>query len=427
MIEIRPASGPIQAIVRLPGSKSYTNRALMVAALATGESVLRGALFCDDTRYMLTALGDLGFGLVADEAGETIRINGRGGTVPAREASLYCGNAGTAVRFLTALVSLGDGRYRIDGSPRMRERPLQPLLDALGQLGVEAVSLHGNGCPPILVTSRGCRGGAASMEGALSSQFFSALAMAGPAMPEGLELTVVGELASKPYLDMTADLMAAFGARLENEGYRRFRVAPGSRYVGCEYDIEPDASAASYFFAAAAVTGGRVTVPGLRRSSRQGDVGFVGILEQMGCRASESEHGLTVEGPAQLRGVSVDMNAMSDVAMTLAAIAPFADSPVEIRNIAFIRRKESDRIAAMATELGRLGVAVTEYPDGWRIEPSRPHGGSVETYDDHRLAMSFSVLGLRVPGVTILDPECVSKTFPNFFVRFGALTAGGLA
>jgi 3-phosphoshikimate 1-carboxyvinyltransferase len=427
MIEIEPARGPIEATVAFPGSKSYTNRALAVAALADGVSHLRGVLFSDDTRHMADALNALGLRVESDAATETMTVYGRGGDIPARQANLYCGNAGTAVRFLLAMVALGHGTYVIDGNPRMRERPQGPLLAALRHLGAEVASESGNDCPPLTVTASGLRGGEVTMDGSLSSQYFTALAQIAPCTELGLDITVAGELVSKPYLDMTAAVMAAFGVELSNDDCRRFRVAPGQTYHAADYEIEPDASAASYFFAAAAVTGGRITVRGLTRASRQGDVAFVEVLERMGCTVREEAKGLTVQGPERLRGVSVDMNAISDTALTLAAIAPFADGPVEVRGIAHARRQESDRVAAAASELARLGVSVEERPDGWRITPSQPHGGAVETYDDHRLAMSFSLIGLRTPGVRIRNPECVRKTFPSFFARFGALTSRGLA
>jgi len=425
MMPIRPATGPLRAAVHLPGSKSYTNRALLVAAMADGWSTLRGALFSDDTQYMGEALRTLGFRVEVDAAAEQMRVEGQGGRIPATTANLFCGNAGTAVRFLTAFCALGEGPYTIDGTDRMRERPQQPLLDALNQLGCEATSAREDGCPPLTIRG-GCSGGACRMDGSLSSQYFSALAMVGAVLPDGLDIEVEGELISAPYLDMTADLMRIFGASMENRGYRRFVVPGGQAYRAIDYQVEPDASAASYFFAAAAMTGGRVTVCGLDRNSRQGDVAFVDVLAQMGCEISEDERGLTVQGPDQLRGVKVDMNAISDTALTLAAIAPFADGPVEVTGIAHARRQESDRVAAVATELTRLGVTVEERPDGWRIEPGQPRGGEVATYDDHRMAMSFAVLGLRTPGIVIRDPECVAKTFPQFFARFGALTATGL-
>lgn len=425
-IEVHPAKVPPRAAVTLPGSKSYTNRALLTAALADGESQLTGALFSDDTVHMATALQNLGFDLELDPVAATFRVQGGAGQIPRNAAELRCGNAGTAVRFLTALCATGRGTYVIDGDARMRQRPQQPLLDALGSLGVRAYSAMGTGCPPLKILADGCRGGAVRMAGQVSSQYFSALAMAAPNMADGIAIEVDGELVSKPYLDMTAAVMAAFGVRMEHDEYRRIRVPAGQRYRAAEYAVEPDASTASYFYAAAAVLGGRVTVRGLHRDSLQGDVRFAELLGEMGCRVTDEPEGLTVEGTGELRGLTADMNEISDVALTLAAIAPFATSPVEVRNIEHTRQQESDRVAAMATELGRLGVEVTEYADGWRIEPGEPTGGEVETYDDHRIAMSLSLIGLRVPGIVIRDAGCVSKTCPDYFYLLRALTSDAL-
>ncbi|MBI5832360.1 MAG: 3-phosphoshikimate 1-carboxyvinyltransferase [Armatimonadetes bacterium] len=427
MIQIHPAQTPPVATVHLPGSKSYTNRALAVAALAHGRSTLHGALFSDDTDHMSAALNELGIRVEADPRGQTMTVEGCGGVVPSDAATLFCGNAGTAVRFLLALCALGHGRYVIDGNARMRERPQGPLLAALRQLGAEVTSQFGNDCPPVTLQAGGLHGGTLSMDGSLSSQYFTALCQVAPCMALGLDLRVEGDLVSKPYLDMTADVMAAFGVTMVNESYGRFIVAPGQAYQATDYHIEPDASGASYFLGAAAVTGGCITVRGLHRNSRQGDVAFADVLGQMGCTVTDSPDGLTVQGPAQLRGVSVDMNAVSDTALTLAAIAPFASTPTEIRGIEHARRQECDRVAAVATELARLGVRVEERPDGWRIEPGQPTGGSVETYDDHRMAMSFALIGLKTPGIQIRNPECVRKTFPSFWHRFAALTLPGLA
>jgi 3-phosphoshikimate 1-carboxyvinyltransferase len=427
MVEIHPAREPIVATLTLPGSKSYTNRALLVAALADGESRLTGALFSEDTEHMVACLNDLGLRVQGEQASQTMVVSGRGGEIPVPDATLYCGNAGTAARFLLAMLTLGRGRYTVDGNQRMRERPQGPLLAALRALGCRLASVFDNDCLPVRIDAEGCPGGEVTMDGALSSQYFTALALAAPHMPRGIAVEVAGELVSQPYLDMTADVMRAFGVELANDAYRRFTVAPGQHYRATEYAVEPDASAASYFYAAAALTGGSVTVRGLTRASRQGDLAFVDVLAQMGCTVSDGPDGVTVTGPERLHGVTVDMNALSDTALTLAALAPFADSPTEVRNIAHVRRQESDRIAAAATELARLGVAVTEYPDGWRIEPGAPSAGAVETYDDHRLAMSFALIGLKTPGLRIRGPECVRKTFPGFFARWAALTAPGLA
>lgn len=421
-IEIAPVDHPIDATVRLPGSKSYTNRALLIAALADGTSVVEGALFSDDTRYMIAALRELGIPVDDAPDAERIVVDGQGGALPATTADLFVGNAGTAARFLTAALALGNGRYRLDGVKRMRERPIGPLLDALRQLGVAAASEFGNDCPPIVVEGRRLAGGRTTIAGDVSSQFVSALMLIGPGTPNGLEIVVRGDLVSKPYVDLTLSIMAAFGATATNDDYRTLSIPGGQGYRARSYIVEPDASSASYFFAAAAVTGGRVRVEGLGKGSAQGDLKLLDVLETMGCTVERGEDYVELRGPARLRGVEIDMGDMSDVAQTLAAVAPFAAEPVRVRGIEHNRWKETDRVAAVATELRRLGVDVDEHRDGWEIRPSSPRPAVVETYDDHRMAMSFAVTGLRTPGLRIANPRCVEKTFPDFFQRFEKLT-----
>jgi 3-phosphoshikimate 1-carboxyvinyltransferase len=426
VLEMTPVGRSIRGVARVPGSKSITNRALLIAALADGESTLDGALYSDDTTYMAGALRDLGIAIEEDRAGERFVVQGGGGTFPATEADLFIGNSGTTMRFITAALSLGHGRFRVDGIPRMRQRPLAPLIDALNQLGSHAESELEDGYPPVIVTSDGLRGGNAEMDGELSSQFFTGLLQAAPYAREGLTLTVRGELVSKPYLSITADVMRAFGVNLEidDSAWRSFTVAPGQRYTGREYRIEPDASNASYFFAAAAVTGGRVEVDGLGWGSKQGDLGFVSVLEAMGCRVEMTATKTVVEGPSDghLRGGRFDFNAISDTSQTLAAIAPFALDPVMFYGVSHNRVKETDRIADLATELRKLGQVVDEFEDGLMIHPRPVQPAEIATYDDHRMAMSFAITGLRAPGVRILDPGCVSKTFPDFFERLAELT-----
>ena len=422
----RPIERPIDAVVRVPGSKSITNRALLVAALADGQSELTGALYSDDTRYMAAALGVLGIRVESDEANERFLVHGGGGTFTAPNADLFIGNSGTTARFLTAALPLGHGTYRLDGVPRMRQRPLEPLLQALRDLGADAVSELGTGCPPVLVRADGLRGGRTSLAGDESSQFFTALLLAAPYAEQGIEIEVLGDLVSKPYLPMTAAVMAAFGvtAAIDEIGWRTLVVRPGQRYTGRAYHIEPDASSASYFFAAAAVTGGRVRVEGLGAGSTQGDLRFIDVLAAMGAEVREEAHAIEVAGPAggRLRGGAFEMGLISDTAQTLAAIAPFADSPVMIRGVAHNRLKETDRITAMTTELRRLGQEVEEFPDGLTIMPRPVTPVDVSTYDDHRIAMSFAITALRAPGVRLRDPGCVAKTFPDFFGRLAALT-----
>ena len=418
-LEIRPLEGPIHAALVLPGSKSLTNRALVIAALAAGESTLRGALDSDDTRIMAASLRRLGFSVRWDRRAATIRVGGRGGEIPVEHADLYGGNAGTAVRFLTSLVALGRGRFRIDGDPRMRERPIGDLLDALRVLGVEARSERGNDCPPVVIEAAGIEGGAATVAGDVSSQFTSALLLVAPYARRDLRLDVRGALVSAPFVDMTLELMRRFGVESRRHG-TGVEVAAGQRYTGRDVSIEPDATAASYFFAAAALLGGEVSVLGLGRDSLQGDLRFLDVLAAMGAEVQLEADRAIVRGGA-LRGFDHDFASISDTFLTAAVLAPFASSPSRIRGIAHTRRQETDRVAAVARELRRLGARVEESGGELEIGPSGMHGGTVETYGDHRMAMSFALIGLKVPGVRILDPRCVDKTFPDFFQRLESL------
>jgi 3-phosphoshikimate 1-carboxyvinyltransferase len=416
----------IDAVVQVPGSKSITNRALLVAALADGVSELTGALYSDDTTYMAAALNELGVRVETDEANARFLVQGGGGTFTAPAADLFIGNSGTTARFLTAALPLGRGTYRLDGVPRMRQRPIGPLLRALRDLGADAVSELDTDCPPVVVRANGLPGGRVRMAGDESSQYFTALLLAGPYAERGIEIEVLGDLVSKPYLPMTAAVMTAFGvtAEIDEATWRTLAVRPGQRYTGRSYRIEPDASSASYFFAAAAVTGGRVLVKGIGAGSTQGDLRFVDVLAAMGAEVREEQDAVEVIGPAEgrLRGGTFEMGHISDTAQTLAAIAPFADGPVTIRGVAHNRLKETDRIAAVTTELRRLGQVVQEFPDGLTITPRPITPADISTYDDHRIAMSFAITALRAPGIRLRDPGCVAKTFPDFFERLALLT-----
>ena len=415
MIEIQPIRKPLDATVKVPGSKSYTNRALLVAALARGASTLTGALFSDDTHYMSVSLRKLGVEVDADEKRATFEVCGNGGNIPVSSAELYIGNSGTTSRSLTAYVSLGHGKFVIDGDePMRRGRPISDLLDALTQIGVSARSQFDNGHLPVIVEANGLEGGKTQLDASKSSQFLTALLLIAPYAKNDMEIEVLGDLKT-PYIDITLSVMEAFGVEVVNEDYKRFRIQGGQHYQPCVYHIEPDASSASYFFAAAALTGGRVTVQHLHLDSTQGDIRFVQVLEQMGCRVDVSDLGITVTGPRQLKGIDVDMKAISDTVLTLAAIAPFADSKVTIRNIEHTRWQETDRIHAMVTELRKLGVPVVEHRDGLEISPAPITPAAIDTYDDHRVAMAFALVGLRTQGIQINNPECVSKTFPTYF------------
>ena len=416
-LEIQPTTTPIDAEVAIPGSKSITNRVLLIAALADGVSRLDNALMSDDTRYMANALRDLGIRIDENASEATFRVFGTGGRIPAENAELHIGNSGTSARFLTAYLGLGHGTYLIDGVARMRERPIQDLLDGLSPLGATVRCEGKDGlCPPVLMVASGLRGGQTTMRGNKSSQYFTALLQVAPYAQTDVEICVEGDLVSKPYIDLTIAVMRDFGVEVVYRNYRSFTVHAGQRYRARSYQIEPDASNASYFFAAAALTGGRVRVPHLTAQSIQGDVGFVDILSKMGCEVRKDADGIEVRGTGRLLGMDIDMNATPDVVPTLCALAPFASGPVNIRNVAVLRLHETDRIAALKTELNKLGIRVETRADGLMVYPAdRLQPAALDTYDDHRMAMSLSLIGLKVPGIVINDPDCVAKTFPTYF------------
>ncbi|MGW4943722.1 3-phosphoshikimate 1-carboxyvinyltransferase [Actinoplanes sp. NPDC004185] len=412
VLTVAPLSSPLDATVRPPGSKSITNRALLCAALAPGTSTLTGALFADDTRAMLDAVAALGATVEADPEAAVIRVTGVDPRTGSVDAAVDARQSGTTSRFILPAAALRPGRTVVDGTPQLRARPFGPVLDALRDLGAE-VSTTGF----LPATVRGpLRGGPVRVSGHISSQFLSGLLMAGPLMTEGLTVELTSALVSVPYVEMTRAVMAAFG--VEAAG---LSVAPGG-YRATDYPIEPDASAASYFLGAAAVAGGRVTVRGLGTGSLQGDVGFADVLERMGATVTRSADSLTVGATGALRGVDVDMSDISDTAQTLAAVAVYADSPTRVRGIGFIRGKETDRVAAVVTELRRAGIDAVEDEDGFTINPGVPRPTRFETYEDHRMAMSLSLLGLRSPGIEIADPGCVAKTYPHFFTDLAALS-----
>lgn len=424
LMRIVPITHPINATVRVPGSKSLTNRALLIAALANGQTRLTNALFSDDSLYFAKALQNLGFDVLLDEAAHEMTVNGQGGRIPAAQAELFIGNAGTAARFLTAFLTLAHGEYILDGDSRMRERPIGDLIESLAQLGANIRTIHPSSfnlhpskiCPPIQITATGLPGGKAAIAGDISSQFLSALLMVAPYAQSPVEIELTTDLNSKPYVDMTIAIMKDFGVKVERQGYELFTIHPNSYSPIANYPIESDASAASYFFAAPAICGGTVRVENISRRSLQGDIRFLDVLAQMGCEISEGENFIEVTAAENLLGVDVDMRDLPDTAQTLAVIAPFASSPTRIRGIASARLKETDRIHATCTELTKLGVQVVEHDDGLTIHPCQTFQRSnVQTYNDHRMAMAFSLIGLRFDGVTIENPSCVAKTFSNFF------------
>ena len=436
-LTLRPLSRPFDTTVTPPGSKSLTNRALLLAALARGTSKLSGVLFADDTRRMMDGLRALGFTLDADEAACSVTVSGAGGSIPRDTADLSLGNAGTAVRFLTAACALGEGPYRLDGIARMRERPIGQLVEPLRELGAEVDYDGETGFPPLTVhgiepdpISALQGGNSVGLVPTLSSQFISALLQIGPCLVGGLELTFEGRITSLPYVKMTLELMETFGAETaKDRGYAAVRVR-GRGYEAADYAVEPDASNATYFLAAAAATpGATITVPGLGGESLQGDAEFCDLLGRMGCDVTQRLGHTKVSAPpdGRLWAPEVDLNDMPDTAQTLAVLALFAEGTTVIRNVGNLRVKETDRLAALKTELTKLGATVNVTGDDLAVTP--PAGGrltpaAIDTYDDHRMAMSFAVAGLRSEGVTINDPDCVNKTYPGFWDDLETLRAG---
>ncbi|MCK4491535.1 MAG: 3-phosphoshikimate 1-carboxyvinyltransferase, partial [Candidatus Altiarchaeales archaeon] len=409
----------LDARVDVPGSKSYTNRALTVGSLSDGETILRNSLVSDDTEFMVNALEKMGVELTCD--GNEIRVNGTSGDIRAPKEEIYVGNAGTAIRFLTGLASLARGKTRITGDARMQKRPIEDLLEGLRNLGVNCYSVSGSGCPPVIIEGGSLRGGTVELNASKSSQYLSSILMVAPYAEEDVEIKARG-LTSKPYVDITTDVMNAFKVVVENEG-STFRVRAGQRYKCRRYRIEGDYSSASYFFAAAAITPGKIRVGNLNPKSVQGDRRFLDILKEMGCEIEVGDSWVEVRGN-ELRGVDVDMNEMPDLVPTLSIIALFAEGETEIRDVGNLRIKETDRLKALATELRKVGAEVRQSADSISIKPRKIRGAVIDTYNDHRMAMCFSILGLRVPGVRIRNPGCVDKSFPGFFDKLDQIREG---
>lgn len=419
--------GKVDGEIRPPGSKSITNRALICSALAEGTSRISGALVSEDTEVMRNAWTSLGVSIRSASDSKVLEVDGCGGQLVRGGKQLFIGNSGTSVRFLTAALAAcqsTDGQpVELDGVPRMRQRPIRDLLDALTSVGASVHSLNEEdpNCPPVRIFPKRIRGGTTSIRGDISSQYLSGLMMAAPMAETPVSISIDGDLVSIPYVDMTAAVMRSFGASVEGDPRNQFTI-PNTGYVGLDYDVEPDASAASYFWGAAALTAGKAKVLGLSQSSLQGDVRFCKVLEQMGCQVTYASDSITVIGAEHLRGVDVSMADISDTVQTLAAIALFAEGPTRVRDVAHNRVKETDRIGDLATELRRLGAEVTEYEDGLEIHPRPLTGTRVQTYDDHRMAMSLSLVGLRIEGVEIENPGCTQKTYPEFWTDLAAFS-----
>jgi 3-phosphoshikimate 1-carboxyvinyltransferase len=405
--------------VRVPGSKSYTHRVCMAAALSNGPCRVLGSLDSDDTRLTLSALESMGIA-VGREPG-AIFISGKNGRFDPCDHPIHLGNSGTSMRLLSGLAALGIGDYVLTGSDRMQERPINDLLSALQELGVSAVSVNNTGCPPVCITGGTITGTRTHINCSTSSQYLSALLLIAPCSPGGMDIEVTGGPVSKPYIDMTLDIMDRFGITFARNGYTGFHVPGAQTYQSGEYIVEPDASQAGYFWAAAAVTGSRVKVLGITKASRQGDVRFAEVLAAMGCKVEYHEDGIAVIG-GPLSAVTVDMADMPDLVPTLAVIAAFADGATVIENVAHLRAKESDRLEAVKNELCKMGIDARTTDSGISVTGGPMHGARIKTYDDHRIAMCFSVAGLKVPGVMIENEGCVAKSFPGFFNVINALT-----
>jgi 3-phosphoshikimate 1-carboxyvinyltransferase len=431
VLAVAPVGHPLDATVTVPGSKSLTNRALVCAALAPGTSLIEGGLVADDSLAMRTALGTLGARIDHDPATGRLTVTGTGGRVRPGPATLDMRLSGTTSRFLLPVVALGEGSYRVDGAPPLRARPMGPVLDGIRALGatVEHDGEPGH-LPVTVVAPGGLDGGEVEVAGDTSSQFLSGMLLAAPCTRHGVRIVVTTRLVSRPYVELTEAVMAAFGVAVRHDDDRPdvgpMLVVPPGGYRPAQFQVEPDASTASYFLAAAAVVGGRVTVEGLGASSRQGDAGFADLLARMGAQVERTDTTTTVTGTGTLRGLGpVDMGDMPDMAQTLAAVAAFADGPTRVTGVELIRWHETDRIAAVVAELRRAGITTDEERDGFVVHPGVPRPARIRTYDDHRMAMSFALLGLRAPGIEIEDPGCVAKTFPEFWQALDGLRTTG--
>jgi len=408
------------SIVQVPGSKSYTHRILIASALSDGVCRIDNPLRSEDT--LLTAGGLRQMGVAIEDHTGHLTVHGCSGRLETAKEDIYLGNSGTSVRLLTGICGIGNGKYVITGTRRMQERPIQDLLDGLVQIGIHARSIHGNGCPPIEIDGGKVEGGVVHLDCHISSQYLSSILLMAPFSSKGIDIQVSKGPVSKPYIDMTLEVMHRLGVDVVRDGYDRFSVRGGQVYRSGVYEVEPDCSQAGYFWAAAAITGASVTVRHIHANTRQGDVRFAEVLGRMGCRVTEEAEGICVGG-APLTGITVDMSDMPDMVPTLAVVAAFASGTTVIQNVAHLKAKESDRLGSVATELNRMGVAATCSDTGLIITGGGGHGADIETYDDHRMAMSFAVAGLKIPGIGVRNESCVSKSFPNFWEVFETLYA----
>lgn len=417
MIEIKPRK--ISAgEVTVPGSKSYTHRILIASALSDGICTIHNGLKSEDTLLTLKALRQLGIRIDLDD--DRFVVYGTNGAIKPCTDPVYLGNSGTSMRLLTAVAALGKGSCILTGAKRLQERPIQDLIDGLKQIGVSARAVNNNGCPPVEIKGGDIEGGSIALKCSISSQYLSALLLIAPYTKKGVEINVIQGPVSRPYVDMTVEVMERLGVGVRRAGYERFRVQSGQAYRAGSYTVEPDCSQAGYFWAAAAITGAGIKVKGTNRNSRQGDVRFVEILEAMGCKISHEKDGIKVSGK-DLAAVTADMADMPDMVPTLAVVAAFAKGTTVIENVAHLKAKESDRLGSVVKELSKMGIAAACSDTGMIITGGNPRGAEIDTYEDHRIAMSFALSGLKVPGIFIKDERCVEKSFPNFWEVFESL------
>jgi len=417
MIEIKPHKiGNCE--ISVPGSKSYTHRMLIASALSDGICCIDNALKSEDTLITMSALKQMG--IMIDSYERRFIVHGVKGVFRQTAEPVYLGNSGTSMRLLTALASLGKGRYLLTGTERMKQRPIQDLLDALIQMGAPVYSVSNNGCPPVVIRGGDLKGGKITIDCEVSSQYLSAVLFTAPITKQGLEINVRKGPVSRPYIDMTIDVMERFGIEIIRDGYNYFKIQPGQKYKAGSFSVEPDCSQAGYFWGAAAITGACIKVNGIKKNSHQGDFHFAELLEQMGCKVIYEKDGISVIG-GSLSGIEADMSDMPDMVPTLAVVSAFAKGTTIIKNVRHLKLKESNRLAAVANELSKMGIEAAVNDTGLTIKGSRPHGVGISTYKDHRIAMSFAIAGLKVPGVFIKDEKCVEKSFPEYWKVFNGL------
>ena len=420
MIEIKSHIMKPRCEVVVPGSKSFTHRILIAAALSNGRCNIENPLLSEDTLLTMKALRQMGIRIEEGDGNQLI-VHGSGGNLQPSTEAIYLENSGTSIRLLTAVAALGNASYLLLGNDRMAERPIQPLIDALVQIGVKAHSTRGNGCPPVEVNGMNLAGTAVAINCQTSSQYLSGLLLMAPCTREGLKINVTDGLVSRPYVDMTLDVLARFGIAVNHQGYEEFQI-PGKQSYQCgSYKVEADSSQAGYFWAAAAICGTAVKVGGINKDSCQGDVHFAKVLESMGCTVDLEPDGITVTGGGRLQAVEIDMGDMPDMVPTLAVVAAYAQGTTAIKNVSHLRGKESDRLTAVASELTKMGITAQCTGDGLTVVGGQPRGAEIETYGDHRFAMSFAVAGLAARGTIIKDENCVEKSFPNFWEVFAGM------